>query len=218
MARVICELGLFSGSTKVLRACGGCAACGVIAHDMKFGFLKLTVVAGVAALFSGCEAYKIGRIENPKLALPIADPSRAELVGFKIATDSEGMPDRVTAKSVNGVEFKDKPGDWDDSESLHAIPIGKNAAEVLYTGMRWKVKRIIPSMPFGAMAEIPFEAQAGVRYQVRGSLDGDFVWFWIVRLPEGTHVTVKTRAEIFDMTLTGDFRLRENAVKKSETK
>lgn len=185
---------------------------------MKFGFLKFAVAAGVAALFSGCEVYKIGRIENPKLALPIADPSRAEIVGFKIATNSEGMPDRVTAESVNGVEFKDKPGDWDDSESLHAIPVGKNVAEVLYTGMRWKVKMLIPSMPFGAVAEIPFEAQAGVCYQVRGSLDGDFVWFWIVQLPEGTPVTDKTRAEIFDMTLTGDFRPRESAGKKPETK
>lgn len=185
---------------------------------MKAGFLKLAALACVVALLAGCEIYKVGRIENPKLALPVADPSAAEIVGFKIATDSKDMPDRVLAASVNGIEFKDKFGDWDPSETIHRIPTGQNVSLVVYSGMRWKVKGIIPSMPFHAAAEIPFEAQAGIRYQVRGSLEGDHVWFWIVRLPEATPVTEKARAGILDTTLTGDLRPREDAEKTSPQK
>jgi hypothetical protein len=174
---------------------------------MKGHILLFVVLATV--LLDGCEAYSVGRIENPNLAAPIRDPRAAEIVGSKVPTKVKQAPDRIYPSVINGQEIQANGNEYDTSETIHRLPAGRATVIVRYTGMRWAVNMLIPKMPFVAFAEIDFEAQAGTRYQVRGAVEGDYVSFWVVKLPEATPVTDRHRVEIYDITITGKMRSRK---------
>lgn len=162
--------------------------------------MKLLPLLVLLVAISGCAVY---RVENPKLASSISDPTRAEIVGWKSEYKSISGPDRVVPVSIDEAKLEDKS--IDISETIHQVDAGARKVMVMYFGGRGNV---VPKM-FAAYAEIPLHADAGVRYQCRGRVEGNSAILWIVRLPGGEIVSDEWDATIGDFGFSGTWKPRK---------